>query len=117
MSDLIRVVDLEISTHIGVPDEERAEPQKLLVSLELSVAPFGPAAKTDDIGLTVNYYDVAQRVKAVAHSRPWKLLETLAEVIAADLLEKFPIGKIGLEIKKFILLDAHYVSVRIERTR
>jgi dihydroneopterin aldolase len=115
MSDLIRVIDLEVQAHIGVPKEERAHVQKLLISLEMSVESFAEAAQTDDVSLTVNYFIVAQRVKTFTTERPRKLLETLAEEIAADLLETFPIKKLTLEIKKFILPDARYVSVKIER--
>ena len=117
MSDLIRVIDLEVWANIGVPEEERAHAQRLLVSLEMKVAGFAEAAASDDVSLTVNYHTVAQRVKAFAAERPCKLLETLAENIATDLLEAFPIKKLTLEIKKFILPDAQYVSVQIERKK
>ena len=115
MSDLIRVIDLEIFAHIGVPDEERREPQRLLVSLELSVDSFSHAAGTDNLAWTINYGDVVEQVKNLAAKRARKLLETLAEEMAFDLLKTFPIKKITLEIKKFILPDAQYVSVKIER--
>jgi dihydroneopterin aldolase len=116
MSDLIRVVDLEIFAHIGVPDAERREPQRLLVSLEMSVDSFSHAAGTDHLAWTINYDDVIEHVKNLAARRARKLLETLAEEMAFDLLKTFPIKKITLEIKKFVLPDARYVSVKIERT-
>lgn len=116
MSDLIRVVDLEVFAHIGVPEEERREPQRLLISLEISTNSFAQAAGTDNLAWTVNYADVAERVKALTALRARKLLETLVEEIAVDLLKAFPIKKITIEIKKFILPDAQYVSVKIERS-
>ena len=116
MSDLIRVVDLEVFAYLGVPDEERRQAQRLLVSLEMSVASITHAAKTDDLSRTINYYDVAQRVEVLVDRRPRKLLETLAEEIATDLLKTYPIQKLVLEIKKFILPDTQFVSVKIERT-
>jgi len=116
MSDLIRVVDLEVFAHLGVPDEERRAAQRLLISLEMSVAGFADAARTDDLVHTVNYDDVAQRVRSVATERPRKLLETLAEEIASDVLKNYDVRKLTLEIKKFILPDTQYVSVKIERT-
>jgi dihydroneopterin aldolase len=115
MSDLIRIVDLEAFSHLGVTEEERREPQRLLISLEMSVASFAHAAKTDELSRTVNYYDVAQRVRAITGRRPRKLLETLAEEIAADVLKTYPMQQLSLEIKKFILPDTQYVSVKIER--
>jgi dihydroneopterin aldolase len=116
MSDLIRVIDLEVFAWIGVPDAERHEAQRLLVSVEISVESFSHAAGTDNPAWTVNYVDVVERIKHVTGKRARKLLETLAEEIAFDLLKAFPIKKITLEIKKFILPDAQYVSVKIERT-
>jgi len=115
MSDLIRVVDLQVFAHIGVPDEERVTAQQLLVSLEMAVASFAPAAKADDVALTVNYYEVAERVKQLAAERPRKLLETLAEELATDLLSRFSIQRLKIEIKKFILPDARWVAVEIQR--
>jgi dihydroneopterin aldolase len=115
MSDLIRVVDLEVFAHLGVADEERRQPQRLLISLEMSVATIAHAAKTDDLARTINYHDATLRIKALAEKRPRKLLETLAEEIATDLLKTYPLRKVALEIKKFILPDTRFVSVRIER--
>ncbi len=115
MSDLIRIVDLEVYSHIGVGEEERREAQRLLVSLEMTVATITHAAKTDDLSRTVNYYDVAQRVRHLAARHPRKLLETLAEEIAAEVLKNFHMQKLTLEIKKFILPDTQFVSVKIER--
>ena len=113
MSDLIRVVDLEVFAHIGVPDAERRDKQRLLISLELTVDSFVHAAGTDNVAWTVNYADVVQHVKDVTAKRQRKLLETLAEELAADLLKAFSIRKVGLEIKKFILPETQYVSVKL----
>jgi dihydroneopterin aldolase len=117
MSDLIRVIDLEVRARIGVPEAERADSQRLLVSLEMHIDSFARAAAADDVALTVDYFTVTQHVKTVAAERPRHLLETLAEEIASDLLSHFPIPKLTLEIKKFILPDARYVSVKIERSK
>lgn len=116
MSDLIRVVDLEVFTQIGVPDAERRESQRLLISLEMCVDSFSHAAGTDNLAWTINYYDVVEHVKSITARRQRKLLETLAEELAFDLLKTFPIKKITLEIKKFVLPDTQYVSVKIERS-
>jgi dihydroneopterin aldolase len=116
MSDLIRVVDLEVQAHIGVPEAERRQPQRLLVSLSMSVESFVHAAATDNVARTINYFEVAERIKGLVAERPRKLLEALAEELAMDLLKSFPVKKLTLEIKKFILPDARYVSVEIQRS-
>jgi dihydroneopterin aldolase len=115
MSDLIRVIDLEIFAHIGVPDAERRDAQRLLISLEIGMDSFAHAASTDNLVWALNYDDVIERVKILAAKRPRKLLETLAEEMAFDLQKTFPIKKITLEIKKFIVPNTRYISVKIER--
>lgn len=117
MFDLIRVVDLEVWTHIGVPDEERAQPQRLLITVEIRGGDFRRAAKADDVRQTVDYAAVAQWIRNTAEERPRHLIETLAEDISARLSKVFPIDNLMVEIKKFILPDAQYVSVVIERHR
>jgi dihydroneopterin aldolase len=114
-SDLIRIVDLEIFSHVGVPDSERQNAQRLLMSLDISTDSFPHAASTDNLAWALNYDEVIERVKNLAAKRPRKLLETLAEEIAFDLLKTFPIRKITIEIKKFIVPNVQYVSVKIER--
>jgi dihydroneopterin aldolase len=115
MSDLIRVVDLEVFAHIGVPEAERRDAQRLLISIEMNCDSFAHAAGTDNVAWTINYADVVAHVKKITAHRARKLLETLAEEIATDLLKAFPIKRIAIEIKKFVLPDTQYVSVKIER--
>ena len=115
MPDLIRVIDLEVYANVGVPDTERRDRQRLLISLEIGVDSFAHAAGTDNMAWTINYADVVEHVKVVVARRSRKLLETLAEDLAFDLLKTFPIKKITIEVKKFILPDTQYVSVKIER--
>jgi dihydroneopterin aldolase len=117
MSDLIRVVDLAVWAHIGVPTAERHAPQRLLISMEMSIDSFSHAAGTDNLAWTIHYGEVVEHVKQLVAKRQRKLLETLVEEIAFDLLKTFAIKKITLEIKKFVLPDAQYVSVKIERSR
>ena len=115
MSDLIRVVDQEIWTRIGVTDEERAHPQRLLITLEMEVADIQQSAATDDISHTVNYFDVAQDVLKFASGSRRKLIETFVEDLATGLLADYPMKKIRIILKKFVLPKAAHVSIEIER--
>jgi dihydroneopterin aldolase len=116
MPDLIRIVDLEVTAIIGVRDDERLRPQRLLFSLELRIKDIGPAAYTDNIKLTLDYSAVAERVRLMTESRPRRLIETLAEDIATDLLKAFPILiSLRLELKKYVLPNTDHVSLIIER--
>lgn len=112
--DQIIIQNLEIRPRIGVPEEERLEPQRLTVSLTIQPR-LDFSAMGDQIENTVDYARVCETVKAVAAQRPRKLVETLAEEIASELLGQFSIWRLGVEIRKFILPDTEYVAVRIER--
>ena len=115
--DLIRIVDLAVFTYIGVPEEERRIPQKLLITVDMIGEPFTHAASTDNVSWTIDYAMVAEHVKTIAGRRSRKLLETLAEELAYELMKLFPIKRLNLELKKTVLRDAQYVSVKIERVR
>ncbi len=112
--DRIEIRNLAIATHIGVPEAERSEPQRLLVSLEMEPR-LAFWAMEDRLENTVDYAAVCETVKATAAARPRALLETLAEDVAAAVLGAHPVWKLTLEIRKFILPETEYVAVRIER--
>lgn len=114
--DTIFIRNIETPTYIGVPDEERSQLQTLWIDVSCGVASFQTAAATDDLNHTIDYESVTQRVRAVALERPRRLLETLAEELAATLLKKFPMLKVELEIRKKILPDVDFTGVRIERS-
>jgi dihydroneopterin aldolase len=44
------------------------------------------------------------------------LIETLADRLAAHLLKTFPIQRVKIEVRKFALQDAKYVSATVTRT-
>jgi dihydroneopterin aldolase len=115
MPDQIHIDRLAVSAHLGVPDEERATPQRLEISLTFPVAGVSAAAAGDDLALTVNYYDVCETVRRVAAERPRRLIETLAEDLCAAVLAEFAVGSVRLEVRKFIIPETNFVSVRIER--
>jgi dihydroneopterin aldolase len=107
----ISIVDLEVFYHVGVPDEERARPQRLLLTLELE-ADFTAAARTDAIGDTVDYFAVTQRLSKFGNGRSWKLIEKLAADIGATITAEFKVSRLTIEVKKFIIPEARHVSVK-----
>ena len=114
MIDRIHIEQLEVHGRVGVPDSERAEPQRL--SLDVTLWPE-IAEPRDDISDTVNYSEVAESLKQFVGQRDYKLIETLAEKIAAHLLAQFDLRKVEVEVRKFVLPDANYVSVTAVRER
>jgi dihydroneopterin aldolase len=114
MPDQIHIQALKVMTRLGVPDEERATPQQVSVFLTLEPN-TNFTALGDSIEQTIDYATVCEAIERVAGERPRRLLETLAEEIAQQLLGRFPIWKLRLEVRKFILPQTDYVAVQIER--
>ena len=115
LPDEIHIEQLAVFTRVGVPEEERAKPQKLTVSIS-----FWPYQQTSDfadhIERTVNYSTVAEETKNFLRDQSVSLIETLAERLASHLLKSFPIQKLTIELRKFVLPDAKYVSITVTRT-
>jgi 7,8-dihydroneopterin aldolase/epimerase/oxygenase len=113
--DEIRIEQLEISARIGVPEEERVTPQRLTINIS-----FWPYQQTrdlaDNIHNAVNYSVVANETKSFVRGQSVNLIETLADQVAAHLLKTFPIQKVTVEVRKFALPDAKYVSVTVTRS-
>jgi dihydroneopterin aldolase len=113
--DWIHIEELEVSTHIGVPDEERAAPQRLTASI--SFWPYHEAGDVaDKIENAINYSHVVEETKNFVRDQSVNLIETLADRLAMHLLKNFRMQRVTIELRKFPLEDAKYVSVTVTRT-
>jgi len=101
---------------VGVPDEERAQPQRLTVSLVLQ--PRNSFDRlNDELKGTVDYVAVCQDLQQFLSGRRQKLIETLAHEMAEHLLAQFDLIRVELELRKFVLPETRFVAARIVRTR
>ena len=110
----ISIVDLGVFYRVGVPDAERAQPQRLLLTVEME-ADFSAAAKSDAIADTIDYFAVTQRLLKFGEGCEWKLIEKLAADIADVILLEFKPQAVTVEVKKFIIPQARHVSVQISK--
>ena len=115
MSGLIELRGLTVRGRHGVYDFERAQGQEFRVDVTLELD-LERAAASDDVADTVHYGELADRLAAVIAGEPVHLIETLADRLASHLLKSFPIQKVTIELRKFALQDAKYVSVTVTRT-
>ena len=112
--DQIIINELEVFMRVGVPEAERAKPQRLLLTVELDYD-FAAAAAHDRLQETIDYHAVAVRLTAFGRRRSWKLIETVAVDMAKMILREFKPLRVSIEIKKFILPKARHVSVVVTR--
>ncbi len=117
--DKIVVPDLPVTCHVGVPDREREVAQQVLIDLELFLN-LSPAGRSDDFTKTADYDAVCATAIETAEARPRKLIETLAEDIAAAVMSAYPASRVRVRVKKPNALKKRgvpYAAVEIERGR
>ena len=112
--DKIRITDLEVFYQVGVTEEERAKPQRLLVSVEME-HDFTSAISRDNLAETLDYFAISQRLLRFGVDCHWQLIETLAADIAAMIQDEFQAKTVSVEVKKFVIPQAAYVSVALTR--
>ena len=110
----IIISDLEVFYQVGVTEEERTNPQRLLVSVEMA-HDFKAATASDNLADTIDYYAICQRLLRFGEGCHWQLIETLAGEIAALILDEFRPRSVTVEVKKFALPQARHVAVRVTR--
>ena len=101
--DSIIISDLEVLTHIGVPEVERKTAQRIL-----------DTAASDDIKHAIDYAIVAEQIQELAQTER-KTIELFTEDIAHMVLTQFKPSSVTITAKKYILPDANHVAVTITR--
>lgn len=114
--DTIVISELEVRYRVGVSDDERRSPQRLLLNVEMG-DDFSSAITTDSIAHTVDYFAVSQVLLKFGEGKEWKLIEKLASDIAQMILTRFKPASICVEVKKFVIPEARFVAVRVTRDR
>jgi dihydroneopterin aldolase len=110
----IHIEQLKVFARVGVPKAERTKRQRLI--LNITLWPMRDLRDIQDaIVRTLDYSVVCQETKHFLSRQSPKLIETLASDLASHLLRKFRIRKVSIEIRKFVLKDAAYVSVTVTR--
>jgi dihydroneopterin aldolase len=116
LNDIITIADLEVYYRIGVTDQERANPQRLLITVEME-KPLAKAAASDDLSDTIDYFAVCQRLLRFGDDCQWRLIEAVAGDIASMLLDEFGPDKVAVMVKKFIIPETRHVAVKVFRAR
>ena len=106
---------LEIFGRHGVFENEKRDGQMFLYDVELEVGERGAGDRLED---AVDYRDVAATVREVA-GRRFRLLEALATAIADTLVERFPVERVRVRVRKPEVrpagIDLEFAAVTTER--
>ena len=69
------------------------------------------------LGRTIDYHEVTRQLLKLGESRSWRLIESVATDIADKLLAEFQPESVTVEVKKFSIPEARYVSVSLTKQR
>ena len=112
----ILVRNLEIALSIGVHEEEKTAPQRLLVSVEADLA--GIEDEADNVGSTVDYDRICDFIRELAKRPHIELQETVARQVLEFTLALPGVSHARVETRKpDIFPDCEFVAVRLTGSR
>src|SRR5690348_18406808 len=117
--DRIELRGLRVFARHGVLDQEQVSGQEFVIDAVLWLD-TRPAAGSDDLSKTVDYGALANRLVRLAEEPPVRLIETLAERLAADCLSEPLVAEVEITVHKPQAPIAHPftdVAVVIRRAR
>ncbi|RPH79652.1 MAG: dihydroneopterin aldolase [Nitrospiraceae bacterium] len=110
---------LEFQGRCGVAPTERRRPQPLAIDVQLDCEGT-PSEASDQIGKTVDYAQIAERIVELGETHDCALLETFSEKVLEMLFTEFPVAKVSLWLRKLAPPLSHMtgsVGVKVERSR
>ena len=109
------IKNLEIEAIIGIYDFERTTAQKVVFDIDMSWD-ISKAAKSENINDALNYKTLSDHLKDYVGNSEFQLIETLAEKVAAIVLEQYGVQTVSLTLHKPNALDGETdVGVKIVR--
>jgi 7,8-dihydroneopterin aldolase/epimerase/oxygenase len=120
LADRIVLQGIQFYGYHGVPDAEQETGHRYEVDLTMELD-ISPAAASDDVAQTVDYGAVARDVLTLGATRQFRLIETLAVEIAAQILNtQARVEAVTVRVKKLlppIPGVVQYAGVEITRRR
>jgi 7,8-dihydroneopterin aldolase/epimerase/oxygenase len=118
MSVRVQLAGLEVFGHHGATEEEQREGRTLVYDLAWELPEEPPRDELDE---TVDYERVAALVREVSDERRFRLLESLAAAVADAVLERFPVARVWVRVRKRGIAPAglalEYSAASVERGR
>ncbi len=114
---VIEVRGLELVGFHGALEEEQKTGQPFVFDVRLVAHDAG--IRSDQLADTVDYTAVVGRIKEINGGQRYNLIEALAAAIADDLMERFPVSRVRVRVRKpQVLLGApvEYTAATVDRT-
>lgn len=115
---LIEIQGLELTGFHGALAEEKVAGQPFVFDVLLHAHDAG--VRSDKLGDTVDYTAVVAAVQEVCEGRQFNLIEALAAAVVDVLLERFPVSRVRVRVRKpKVKLGApvEWTAATIERGR
>jgi dihydroneopterin aldolase len=109
---------LELRGYHGALEEERRAGQRFVFDVDILAHDAG--VRSDQLADTVDYTAVVARIEAISGERRFNLIEALAAAIADDLLERFPVARVRVRVRKpevRLTAPADFTAATVERVR
>ncbi len=115
--DRVFIEALEVETVIGHHDWERDIRQKLLLGIDMDFD-CRAAGASDALVDALDYDAAARAIAALVEASRFRLIEAVAEAVAAMLLADFPLRQVRVAVRKpGAVAVAASVGVEIVRSR
>ncbi len=112
--DIIFIKDLVFMGRHGVGDLERSQPQRFGIDIVIEQE---PRDWEDSIKNTYNYVEARDIAKKHIEGTSNKLIETIAEAIAKEVLAHEFVKKVSATVKKLDIFTDGYGGVTITRMK
>lgn len=113
--DRVIIEELRIPARIGVYAAEKRRVQPVCLSLEFGL-PTQACFRSDDVADTIDYAEVAERLRRLALSRHFNLVEYLAEQVSQLVIDEFGALWVKVRARKIgVVPGAAFVGVAITR--
>ncbi|RIK09290.1 MAG: dihydroneopterin aldolase [Acidobacteria bacterium] len=116
--DRLVLSGIKVSGIHGVLDSERVSHQPFEINLVIETD-LSAAANADDLGLTIDYSQVAAEVSRMVREESFGLIEALASRIADAVLADDRISAVEVEVRKLrpeVEARLSYAAVQIRRS-
>jgi len=95
----VSLENIRLYGYHGASENERELGQRFEIDVEIE-ADLSEAVQTDSMGKTVNYEKVYRLVENEVVEKKYHLLETMADRIGRDILQKFGASRVLVRVRK-----------------